>query len=363
MKRILLLATGGTIASLQETNGLAPGIASAALIQALPGLNELCEVASRDLFHLDSSNIQPEEWRVMAEAIRDEFTRYDGFVITHGTDTMAYTAAALSFMLQGLGKPVILTGSQLPINHPLTDARINLLTAFTAACLDGFQGVHVAFDRRLIAGTRASKVRTLGFDAFESINAPPVAIMDSGFDPHRPDFTEWGRSLLANANTGSMSNAFDEAAPSDNTHGMRAPGSAPSPAFRFELDTRVFLLKLIPGTRTEFFDAFPAMGYKGLVIEAFGIGGLHSLRRNLVDKLGELVRQGIPVVVTSQCLYGRSDPSIYEVGRVAMAEGIIPVHDMTRESAVVKLMWVLGQTGDPDGIRSLMTRNLCGELH
>lgn len=336
-KRILLLATGGTIASLEESNGLAPGIFSEELVRALPGLHRLCEISSRDLFHLDSSNIQPEEWRIIADAILEESTHYDGFVIAHGTDTMAYTAAALSFMLRGLGKPVILTGSQLPLHHPLTDARINLMTAFTAACLEELNGVFVAFDRQLIAGTRASKVRTLGFDAFESINRPPVAIMDSGFDPTHPEFADWGGPI----------EATDPADPYQ---------------FRFDLDPHVFLLKLIPGTRTEFFDAFPKMGYKGLVIEAFGIGGLHSLRRNLVDKLGELVKLEIPVVVTSQCLYGRSDPSIYEVGRMALAEGILSVHDMTRETAVVKLMWVLGQTKDPVEIRALMMKNLCGEI-
>lgn len=336
-KRILLIATGGTIASHQEANGLVPGITAEDLLQALPSLASLCEVASCELFRLDSSNIQPEEWRIMAETIRNEQGQYDGFVIAHGTDTMAYTAAALSFMLRGLGKPVILTGSQLPLNHPLTDARINLMTAFTAACLAELNGVFVAFDRMLIAGTRASKVRTLGFDAFESINAPPVAIMDSGFNPEAPELADWGRPRETN-------------------------GIPDTYQFRFDLDPRVFLLKLIPGTRTEFFDAFPGMGYKGLVIEAFGIGGLHSLRRNLIDRLGELVRQGIPVVVTSQCLYGRSDPSIYEVGRLAMAEGIMSVHDMTRESSVVKLMWVLGQTTDPAEVRTLMMNNLCGEI-
>ena len=302
MKKILLLATGGTIASLQDKNGLAPAITSEELLLSLPELKTLCTITPLDLFHLDSSNIQPEEWRIMAEAVHQALPDFDGIVITHGTDTMAYSAAALSFMLQGLDRPVVMTGSQLPLNHPLTDARTNLLTAITAACLEGLQGVFIVFDRHLIAGTRASKVRTLGFDAFESINAPPVAIMDSGFDADHPGISEWNRVFLP-------------------------PVPEPVMRFRTALDPRVFLLKLIPGTRTEFFDAFTDMGYKGLVIEAFGIGGLHSLRRNLVDKLGLLARKGIPVVITSQCLYGRSDPSIYEVGRMAMAEGITPVYD------------------------------------
>ncbi len=337
MKNILLLATGGTIASLREGNGLAPVMSSSDLLSSLPELQSLCTIQSLDLFHLDSSNIQPEEWRTMADAVHHALPDFDGIVITHGTDTMAYSAAALSFMLQGVDKPVIMTGSQLPMNHPLTDARTNLLTAITAACLDGLRGVFIVFDRHLIAGTRASKVRTLGFDAFESINAPPVAVMDSGFNPLDPGILEWGRTFL--------------------------PASGPQELhFRTELDPRVFLLRLIPGTRTEFFDAFADMGYKGLVLEAFGIGGLHSIRRNLVDKLGLLARKGIPVVITSQCLYGRSDPSIYEVGRMAMAEGVIPVYDMTGESAVVKLMWVLGQTKDPIVIHRMMTTNLCGEI-
>ncbi len=170
MKQILLLTTGGTIASQAKGNGLAPALHGNDLVEQLRIGYPDYQFDVEDLLDLDSSNIQPEEWRLIARRVYNALAEYHGIIITHGTDTLAYTAAALSFMLQNLCKPVVLTGSQLPIQNPLTDGVSNLFTA-VEAITRGIAGVSVAFDRKIISGTRAVKVSTMGFNAFESVNA------------------------------------------------------------------------------------------------------------------------------------------------------------------------------------------------
>ena len=174
MTRVLLLTTGGTIASRRGDQGLEPQISARGLLEYMSDLRAHYHIDARDILNLDSSNIQAEEWQTIARAVMENLDAYDGIVITHGTDTMAYTASVLSYMLQNLTKPVVLTGSQMPIDHLLTDARANLYTAFSAVEL-GLPGVMVAFDHKLIRGCRAVKVRTMAFEAFESVNAPYLA--------------------------------------------------------------------------------------------------------------------------------------------------------------------------------------------
>lgn len=326
-KRLALLATGGTIACTVTAQGLAPTLTASDLLKPLLG-SLPCEVIPRDVFLMDSSNMQPEEWCQLARAVDEALTTCDGVVITHGTDTMAYTASALSFMLAGVAKPVVLTGSQLPLYHSLTDALSNLRHAIVAA-MQGVGGVYVSFDYKLISGVRCVKTHTTAMDAFSSINAPLAGYFDvEGVHVTNPQgFTP-------------------------------ADGQTGAYRLREAIDPRVFLLKLVPGTSPDVLRYVVEAGYRGLVIEAFGLGGLHYIRRNLVAALQTLAESGVYVLVVSQCLHEKADLTVYEVGRGMLQEHIHSGQDMTTEAAVTKLMWALAQ---PD-TTALLRAPIVGEM-
>lgn len=328
MKRILLLTTGGTIASSQSEEGLVPSLTSEEILSYLGYHGSELEVECEDLMRLDSSNMQPEEWIMIAQRIAQCYQSYDGIVLSHGTDTMAYTASALSFMLKNLPIPLMITGSQLPLLHPLSDGVDNIRTAFQAA-MQPMQGVYVCFNRKIMLATRAVKVRTMNFDAFESVNVDPVGVVDARG-------LHFNESLLIQ----------------------------PTGAFQLEdtLCTDVFLMKLTPGMNPEIFDALSLMKYKGILIEAFGAGGIHFIRRDLISKLEEIVKKGISVVVCSQCLYENSDFSIYQTGQKVLKQGVIQGYDMTSEAALTKLMWALGKTKNPYEVKKLFETNYVNEI-
>lgn len=326
MKHILLITTGGTIASTVSENGLQPTNNSSEILKMMGVITSNYNIETKELFQLDSSNIQPEEWQIIARCVFDEYKNYDGIVITHGTDTLGYTSSILSFMLQNLPIPVVLTGSQLPLSHPMTDGLENLRTAFAMAA-SGVPGIFVAFNRKVILGTRAVKVRTTSFNAFESVNAEYVATVDS-------------RGLVI--------------------HKENVPKIYGKPTLYDKVCSDVFLLKLTPGINPSIFDALIGMKCKGIVIEAFGAGGVQFMRRDVANKLKEVTEHGIHVVVCSQCLYERSDFSIYEVGQKVLAQGVIEGYDMTSVCALTKLMWALGQDKD---VRTIMSKSYVGEIH
>ena len=328
MKSVLLITTGGTIASVPGSEGLRPGVNSEALLQHVSRLNDYYRIDALDLLNLDSSNIQADEWISIARAIYDALPRYDGIVVTHGTDTMAYTASMVSFMLRGLKKPVVFTGSQMPIDNLLTDARNNLYTAF-AAVNCGIPGVSIAFNRKIIPGCRAVKVRTMGFEAFESVNAGYLGqVYADGLRPLCP-----------------------------------IPKNPDSDVeLKDAICREVFLLKLIPGINPDVLTMLKNMNYRGIVIEAFGAGGMQFVRTSLTEHLRALTDAGIAVVVCSQCLYESSNLGLYEVGVKLLSCGVISARDMTTEAVVTKLMWALGQTRDLRRVAQIFNTNYCGEI-
>ena len=326
-KRLLLLTTGGTIASEASDSGLVPRESGQSLVQRLEKLPYDIDV--KDILQLDSSNIQPEEWQLIATEIYDNMDKYDGIVLSHGTDTMSYTASMLSFMIQNVKVPVVLTGSQVPINVVLSDAPDNLRLAFVAAATCE-PAIYLAFDRKVMLGCRTVKVRTINFDAFESVNLPPIATVTSD-------------GLVFNKT-------------------ISLPKRNKNCQLKTNLETQVSLVKLFPGFDPNLLFAMVDAGCKGIVIEAYGLGGMNYIRRNLVAAIGKLIERGIPVITSSQCLYERSDLTRYEVGRLALLEGAISAQDMTSESAITKLMWSLGQGMDVHQIARLFETDLVGEV-
>ena len=319
MKKILLLATGGTIASEMSPDGLTPELGPQQLLRYVPAVSQLCEVDCLSLFNIDSTNITPAHWREVTRVLRERYDDYDGFVISHGTDTMAYTAAALSYMVQGSQKPIVLTGAQKPINYDSTDSKLNLLDAFTCACSNSIHGVCIVFSGRVILGTRARKTCSKSFAAFSSINYPE----------------------LANLHDGRMMCYIE-------------PEHRPVPRFYDRLNTRVGLVKMIPGTDFELLD-FLLQRKDALVVECFGVGGLPSYDNDrLFDTVRRYTDEGRFLVMTTQVQNEGSDLSVYEVGhRLKNNPRVLEAYDMTTEAALAKIMWILGQTNDAEEVARL----------
>lgn len=331
MKRILMLATGGTIASKESGHGLSPAITSEEILGYVPAVKELCRIEAVQLMNLDSTNVGPRHWLKMAAAIRDNYRDYDGFVLTHGTDTMAYTAAALSYLIQDSPKPIVITGSQKSICLHDTDARRNLYQSFLYVADRDSHDVSLVFDGKVILGTRARKERSKSYNAFSSVDYPEAAVIRDN---------KLIRYLA-----------------------VRPYAHDAEPVFYDRLEDRVLLLTLIPGMGAEALRQLKD-SYQAVICQSFGVGGVPGGGGGaFAQAMGEWLDAGKTIVMMTQVPYEGSDMSIYQVGQqVKEKYQLMETYNMTLEAAAAKLMWVLGQTSEPERIRELFYRPVQHDL-
>ncbi|KPV65572.1 MAG: Glutamyl-tRNA(Gln) amidotransferase subunit D [Candidatus Bathyarchaeota archaeon BA1] len=338
LPKVAIISTGGTIASRVDyrTGGVRPALSASDLYSVVPELSEIAMIDAEILFSLFSENITARHWSEMSKTVAEHIENgAAGVVVAHGTDTMGYTAAALSFALQSLPVPVIMVGSQRSADRPSSDAATNLVGAVKAAAYVPFAEVVLAMhetvsDRSIIfhRGTKVRKCHTSRRDTFKSINSSPLARMENdqitmliedfnGRDPKRklilkPDF-----------------------------------------------DEGVALVKFYPGLNPEVIEWYVDKGYRGLILEGSGLGHISSYCFSSIQRA---IKNGVVVGMTSQCIWGRIGMNVYDTGRDLLAMGVIPLEDVLPETATVKLMWVLGQTKDVEGAKTLLKTNIAHEF-
>ena len=302
MKKILMIGTGGTIASEMTEAGLAPGMEGADFLRYVPAVEKLCQVDPLQVCNIDSTDMTPDRWLDIARAVEAGYDHYDGFVLCHGTDTLAYTAAALSYLIQGSPKPIVLTGSQKPIHMDITDSKTNLWDSFAVACDGRLPGVTVVFGGRILLGTRARKTFSKSYGGFSSFNHPSLGVVGAGkVSPYRcpPDFL-----------------------------------------------------------------AFALEASHGVVVESFGSGGLPAGQAGgFYPLIQKAAAQGKTVVFTTQVQNEGSDLGVYQVGHGLKAQpGVLEAYDMTLEAAYAKLMWALAQTRDQEKVAELFETPVARDL-
>jgi len=338
LPKVSIISTGGTIASRVDyrTGAVRPALSASDLYSVVPELSDIAVIHAEILFSLFSENLTAKHWAEMARAVAKHIEDgASGVVIAHGTDTMAYTSAALSFALQNLPVPVVLVGAQRSSDRPSSDAAVNLIGAVTAAAKGPFAEVVLAMhedisDRSVVLhrGTKVRKCHTSRRDAFKSVNASPIARVEGGrvimltedYRGRNPD-----RRLVLKAN-------FEE---------------------------KVALIKFYPGLDPRVIDWYVDEGYRGIVLEGTGLGHVSS---SCFPSIRRAIRNGVIVAMTSQCIWGRVNMNVYDTGRDLLAMGVLPLGDMLPETALVKLMWVLGQTEDVEEAKRLMTTSIAHEL-
>jgi glutamyl-tRNA(Gln) amidotransferase subunit D len=337
LPKVLILGTGGTIASRVDyrTGAVRPAISAGELHALIPELSEVADVETEIVFNVFSENMEPFHWSKLATRVgRAVKAGFDGVVITHGTDTMGYTAAALSFALVGVPCPVVLVGAQRSSDRPSSDAALNLIGAVSFAAKAPCSGVYVGMhldesdDRvALHRGTRVRKNHTSRRDAFVSVGVPVAAL--------------WGPSGL------------EDAAP-----GLPPRSKGPfRPKPRF--DGRVVLLKFYPSMPGRLIGAAKLMGARALILEGTGLGHVSAKDRAAVK---QFVKKGGLAFMTSQCIDGRVDLNVYDTGRDLLKAGVVPLEDTLSETALTKAMWVLGNSAGAKEAKQMMVENLAGEM-
>ena len=340
LPKVSIVSTGGTIASKVDyrTGAVKPALDAEDLYSVVPELAELADIKANVLFSLFSENIGPQHWPKIAEFVADQAKNgADGVVIAHGTDTLGYTAAALSFALTDLPIPVVLVGSQRSSDRPSSDAASNLVAATAVAGQAPFAEVVVAMhdwisDEKVAVhrGTKVRKCHTSRRDAFRSVNQPPIAHYDL-----------INRTLNL-----------------DTTH-YRERRKGATLTVKSQFDPNVALIKFHPGISVGIIDWATATGFKGIVLEGSGLGHVGDA---LFSSLERAVSDGVVVGMCSQCIWGRVHMNVYSTGRDLLRIGVLPLGDMLSETALVKMMWAFGQEKNPDSVKKIMTTNLADEL-
>ena len=337
---VLLIYTGGTIGMKEDLmeHTLKPFDFSG-IVDEVPELRKFAVKIDSFTFDplIDSSNVEPALWQSLAKLIYDRYDDYDGFVILHGTDTMAYSASALSFMLDNLSKPVIFTGSQLPIGRPRTDGKENLISAIEIATARNAQGlarvpeVCICFNSQLLRGNRSTKINSVGFDAFSSPNYPPLATAGINIKYNdsiiRSSSEHWGEMSI-----------------------------------HTKLDTRVSILKVHPGITEEAVrDILLGKGTRAVIIETYGSGNAIS-KPWFLEIVREAAASGKILLNVTQCLSGDVNMDLYATGRTLKDAGVISGHDITTESALGKLFYLMGEHADNGKVKALLEKNMKGEI-
>ncbi|MEM1569407.1 MAG: Glu-tRNA(Gln) amidotransferase subunit GatD [Candidatus Bathyarchaeia archaeon] len=338
LPRVSIIGTGGTIASRVDyrTGAVTPVFTVSDLYSMVPELGEIANIETKVLFNVFSEDMTPKHWTRIAEEIAFQFDNgIQGIVVAHGTDTMGYTAAALSFALQDLPAPIILVGAQRSSDRPSSDAALNLISAVIATLHAPFGEVAVAMHKDLSddevlihRGTRVRKCHTSRRDAFKSVNTNPLGVVK--------DRTYY-----------QISSHFKPKSPSKSLK--------VKPVF----EEKVVLLKYHPGFNPEIIEKLLDMGYRGIILEGTGLGHVGSMCIKAIERARDM---GVFVGMTSQCIWGRVNMNVYYTGRDLQRAGVTPLEDMLAETAVVKLMWVLAQTDNLEEVKRLMLTNIAGEF-
>ena len=335
--KISLLTTGGTIASVESDRGLQPGLAGKQLLRVCPGLMGFeHDVAVVDLMSKDSSNMHPSDWLVMADCVRDSAARSDAIVMLHGTDTMAWTASALSYLLNDVPVPVVLTGSMLSADAPDSDVSENIYAAFHFAlqlAMYKRRGVSVAFAGLLLHGPRITKIDSRRKNAFVGVDYPFLGEMRDRGTHKIAWLTAQVPALSAERPWG------------------------PSPA----VETNVALVPIFPGLSARFLDAVADTGPRAVVLEGYGLGGVPFMGESLLPAIERGIARGIPFVLRGQAPFGGTDPAVYEVGRRALDLGVLSARNMTREALMSKLMLLLPVSA-PSDLERRLGANLCADV-